>query len=114
RWEGRPLDPRVRVDGPVRKLKNPSLHYSFRDLSDHVERMNRYSGLFAQGLMEEGRPFRLWKLVLHPPFRFLRNYFLKRGFMDGMPGLIAAVSSAYYVFLKYAKLWELERKTREK
>lgn len=112
RWEGRPLDPKVRVQGAVRKLKNVVLHYSFRDLTDHMERMNRYSGLFAEGLLQEGRPFRLWKLVLHPPFRFLRNYFFKRGFMDGTPGLISAVSSAYYVFLKYAKLWELEHRRK--
>jgi hypothetical protein len=45
--------------------------------------------------------------VTRPFFRFLRDYILKRGFADGMPGMIIALSDAYYVFLKYAKLWEL-------
>jgi hypothetical protein len=40
----------------------------------------------------------------------LRAYILKRGFLDGVPGLIVAAATAVYVFLKYAKLWEHERR----
>ena len=44
--------------------------------------------------------------MLRPPARFLRSYVLRRGYRDGMPGFVIAVASAFYVFLKYAKLWE--------
>ena len=52
---------------------------------------------------------RLLKLLLRPPFRFLKEYFLKAGFRDGLPGLVIAASTMFYVFIKYAKLWELGR-----
>ena len=39
----------------------------------------------------------------------IRYYILKLGFLDGMPGLIIAVSTSFTVFVKYAKLWEIER-----
>ena len=48
-------------------------------------------------------------MVLRPPARFARAYFLKRGFLDGVPGFVIAVATAFSVFLKYAKLWELAR-----
>lgn len=106
KWQGETFDPKVVVDGPVKKLKNPCLHYSFRDLEDHLERMNLYSGLFARTKRKRG-PL-IVNLLVRPMFRFLRNYLLKGGFLDGIPGLIAATMSSYYVFLKYAKTWELQ------
>ena len=47
--------------------------------------------------------------MLRPPARFLRAYWLKRGFLDGVPGLVIATATAFHVFLKYAKLWEIQR-----
>jgi hypothetical protein len=56
-----------------------------------------------------GRRHPLAHLVFNPPGRFLRMYLLKAGFLDGQAGLVLAGLSAFYVFLKYAKLWELRR-----
>ena len=58
--------------------------------------------------------YRFTKFLLHPPFRFLRDYFLRRGFLDGLPGFIIAAATMYYVFIKYAKLWELQRGLKER
>jgi hypothetical protein len=49
------------------------------------------------------------KLLFNPPARFLKFYLVKRGFREGLPGLIVALLESYYVFMKYAKLWELSR-----
>jgi hypothetical protein len=49
-------------------------------------------------------------MLLHPPAKFAKMYLLRAGFRDGVPGLIVAVLGGYYVFLKYAKLWELRRR----
>ncbi|MDX1650428.1 MAG: glycosyltransferase family 2 protein, partial [Myxococcota bacterium] len=46
---------------------------------------------------------------LRPPARFLRAYVLKQGFRDGVPGFVIAAATAFHVFLKYAKQWELAR-----
>jgi len=72
--------------------------------------MNRYSLNAAQDMLREGKRFSLFDLLLRPPARFVKEYLLKKGFLDGLPGLVIAVSTMYYVFAKYAKLWELEQK----
>jgi glycosyltransferase involved in cell wall biosynthesis len=109
RWDGRRVHESVKVDGGYGYLTHDLEHYSFRDLRDQIERLNRYTTLSAMQMHEAGRRARLFDLVVHPPAAFLRNYVLRRGFMDGMVGLIISAVSAYSVFLKFAKLYELQR-----
>src|SRR6185503_19749832 len=80
----------------------------YKDLRDHLERINRYSTLAALQMHEAGRRAGPFDLIVHPAAAFLRNYVLRRGFMDGMAGLTVSAVNAYSVFLKFAKLWELE------
>ena len=107
---GRNPHGRVEVAGPIRRLDGDLEHYSYRDLADQVERIQRFSDQGADALYRDDRRFRLIDLCLRPPARFFRAFVLKRGLLDGMPGFIVAVATAIYVFLKYAKLWELERR----
>jgi glycosyltransferase involved in cell wall biosynthesis len=109
------LDPHdhVDVDGPVARLSGRLLHWNYRNLSDHIQTMDRFSARMASSLAGAGVGFRLRDLVLRPPARFLKSYLLQQGFRRGIPGLIVSVAGAYYVFMKYAKLWELERRARE-
>jgi glycosyltransferase involved in cell wall biosynthesis len=103
---------RIEVLGRVCRLLGDLEHFSYRDLSDQVMRIQRFSGQAAASLFSLGHPFRLRDLCARPPARFARAYFLKRGFLDGIPGLVVAVATAFHVFLKYAKLWELERERK--
>jgi glycosyltransferase involved in cell wall biosynthesis len=112
-WEGR-LHAKVWVDGKVGSLKNQYLHYTYRDISDQIQTINRYSQIAAEDLAQSGKKFSLFKLLFHPPFRFIKEYLFKSGFWDGLPGLIIIVSTMFYVFIKYAKLWELTISKREK
>lgn len=109
RWEG--VDPhgRVRVPGPTRRLSGALHHWSYRDLADQVARIQEFSRVQAAALRAQGRRARVSDLALRPPARFLRAYLLKAGFLDGVPGLVIAAATAFHVFLKYAKLWEMER-----
>ena len=106
RFVGRDPHGRVEVDGTVGDLTGELQHFSYRDLADQVARIEFFSGQAAAALRKEGRAFRLRDLILRPPARFLRSYFLKQGFRDGIPGFVIAVASSFYVFLKYARLWE--------
>jgi glycosyltransferase involved in cell wall biosynthesis len=108
-WTGRDPHGRIEVDGPVASLEGELLHYSYRDLADQIQRIQFFSDQAADALVRDGAVFSLRKLVLHPPVRFVRGYFLRSGFRDGMPGFIISVASAFYVFLKYAKHWERSR-----
>jgi len=109
RWTGRDPHGRIEADGVVGSLSGELLHYSYRDLADQIARIQFFSDQAADALIREGVPFRMRNLVLRPPARFLRSYFLRRGFLDGVPGFIISAASAFYVFLKYAKLWERSR-----
>jgi glycosyltransferase involved in cell wall biosynthesis len=108
RWEGEELHEAWVARGQVNALTHDLEHYSFCDLADQVNRNNRYSSLGAAKLQRKGSSFSSFWLLVKPTSKFLETYFLKRGFLDGYPGFIISVSAAYSVFLKWAKLWELE------
>ena len=109
RYAGRDPHGRVEVEGQVARLAGELEHYSYRDLADQIARIQFFSGEAAAAFARDGVRFRLRDLVLRPPARFLRSYVLRGGFLDGLPGFVIAAASAFYVFLKYAKLWERTR-----
>ncbi len=107
RWSGRLVHESVKAEGHVVDLQGEILHYAYRDLSHHVQTMDRYTTLAARQMFEDGRTAGWWDLAVHPPAAFVRNYVLRGGFRDGVPGLIISAMNARYVGLKFAKLWEL-------
>lgn len=109
RWQGHHVHESVRVNGGVGQLKHDLEHYSFRDLSDQVARLNHYTTLAARQMYEAGRRANAFDLLVHPAAAFLRNYLLRRGILDGGAGLVISLVNSYGVFLKFAKLWELQR-----
>jgi len=106
------LDPhdKVIVDGRVERLSKPILHFSYRDIADHIATMNRFTSRSAMEL--EPTAMTPFKMIANPIWRFFNFYVLRGGFRDGGRGLYAAMTSAFYVFLKYAKLYERRLKTR--
>lgn len=109
RFVGRNPHGRVEVEGKVVRVATPLEHYSYRDLADQIDRIQHFSDEAARALDGAGRRVRVWDLVMRPPARFVRAYLLRRGFLDGVPGLVIAVATAFHVFVKYAKLWERQR-----
>jgi glycosyltransferase involved in cell wall biosynthesis len=108
-WTGRLVHESVSVNGSIGTLRGELQHYAYRDIADHLETIDRYSTLAAAGMRDEGRNAGMAQLVVHPPLAFLRNYVARGGFRDGAAGLIVSALNAHYVFLKFAKLWELRR-----
>ncbi len=102
----------VQVEGAVAKLNAPILHFSYRDVADHVATINRLSSQAAS----EGDPgaMTVVKMIANPAWRFVNFYFLRGGFREGGRGLYAAMSAAFYVFLKYAKLYERRLRTQRR
>ena len=94
----------VTTDGPIATLTEDLQHYAYRDISHHHQTMDRYTTLAAMEMFDQGRRAGALDLVLHPPAAFLRNYILRRGIADGVPGFIISAMNAHYVFLKFAKL----------
>jgi len=112
RSEGVEPHDRIVVTGPVKRLKNPIWHYTYDDLSDHVATINRFSTISARQKFVADNRFRWGDLLFRPPLHFIKGYVLRAGFLDGTRGFLIALMNAYGAFLKYAKLWELERQQR--
>ena len=90
-------------------LQHGLQHYPYRDISDHVTSIDHYTTLAAEEWYAEGRRTNPIEVAIHPPAAFLRNYIVRRGFLDGTPGFLISILNSYYVFLKILKLWELQR-----
>lgn len=103
---------RIIVTGKVRNLRYPLNHYTYEDITDQISQINRFSTISAK--TKRSQFAGLFALLFHPFFRFIKCYFFKLGFLDGIPGLIIAGNVAFGTFAKYAKLWELTRMRREK
>jgi len=111
RFSGGPVHESVRLDpgSRVGRLRGRLLHLSYRSVAEYVERMNRYTDLAAEGLALRGRRVPWARLLVSPPATFLKLWVVRGGFLDGPRGLVVAAGSAFYVFLKYVKLWERTR-----
>jgi glycosyltransferase involved in cell wall biosynthesis len=103
RWVGNYVHESVQVDGRVGRLDANLLHYTCDSLSEHLETMNRYTTLAAEQLVAEKVDIGMRHLLLDPPWTFIRSYFFKRGYLDGIEGLAIGYMAATYNFVKYAK-----------
>jgi glycosyltransferase involved in cell wall biosynthesis len=108
RWTGRHVHESVAVDGRTGMLRGELQHFAYRDVADHLETIDRYTTYAARQMQEDGRRAGWLQLAGHPPLAFLRNYLAHGGIRDGVPGLVISALNTYYVFLKFAKLWELQ------
>jgi glycosyltransferase involved in cell wall biosynthesis len=109
-WAGRYVHEGVVVRGSVGRLAGELQHFPYRDISDHLQTIDRYTTFAAREMHETGKGAGLARLALHPPLAFFRNYLVRGGFRDGVPGFIISALNAYYVFLKFAKLRELQQR----
>ncbi|MDE2257792.1 MAG: glycosyltransferase family 2 protein [Xanthomonadaceae bacterium] len=102
------------TDGAVRTLRRAVfLHYGEPDVATKVAKINAYStGVVVDKLRRKPR-FLGVRMVAYPPVFFLRQYIFKRYFLNGWAGFISAATGAYYVFLKYAKVYEARRRERQ-
>lgn len=94
---------------PVARLSGNLLHYSFHSIEQHIEQVNKFSTLSAQAKFNKGKKSSIIAILFQPLWRFIRMYFFQLGFLDGLTGLIVCVDSAYAVFLKYSKLYLLNK-----
>jgi glycosyltransferase involved in cell wall biosynthesis len=109
KWIGERVHERVEIDGQIGRLTKDILHFPFDGLIEGMENTsNRYSSLQAQNIYDEGKRFKIWRMLLRPFGKFLEVYVWKRGFLDGIPGFIIAINSAHAMFMRYIKLREIE------
>jgi glycosyltransferase involved in cell wall biosynthesis len=92
----------------TRRLKHEFDHYTTWSSEEYWRKINRYASWGALNLRDEGHPVRLRSMVFRAPLRFLQLYILRLGFLDGVPGFQICAYTAFYTFMKQARLWELQ------
>lgn len=97
------------IEGKAGELSHPLLHYPHQTISEFLKEINFYSTLHAKALSKEGIKGNLWRIVFYPLAKFLQNYFLRLGFLDGMPGFIVAAMMSWHSFLAQSKLYLKKR-----
>jgi glycosyltransferase involved in cell wall biosynthesis len=109
RWGGTDPHDRAEVSGRVRALASPIFHYTYDDVSDHLRSVSKLTAVAADQV-PAGRRVGVGRLVLEPAWRFLRAYVLKQAIREGLPGFFVAATDAFYVFLRWARVWDRERR----
>jgi glycosyltransferase involved in cell wall biosynthesis len=110
RWEGEFVHESLKVDGRLSRLKGSLHHFTYRDIRDHLERINQFSTLGAKKLFAQEKKCRWYHLVFLPCSRFVKSYILKLGFLDGFAGFVISIFNGYAIFVRYAKLREIWKK----
>lgn len=113
RWSDDTVHERVIVDGSTGRLAGDLRHESAESLDDYLARQNRYTTLQAGSLHAQGRRASIVQLLGSPLLRFIKFYFVRLGFLDGVAGLVHIAIGAGNSFIKYAKLMALQRTVRE-
>ena len=102
-WKGDFVHESVVVSGSVGHLDGDLLHYTCDTLQAHRANVERYTDLAAQEIRAAGRKPPIWRVLLAPPYAFVKSYLLQLGLLDGAAGLTIARMAARYVYLKYSK-----------
>ena len=109
-WGGYAPHDKIQVPGSLASLGHDLFHFVYRDLAHFAATKNSYSTLTAQDHFGTGRRATVIHFTLRPLYAFLYRYLVRLGFLDGLPGFVISVMEAHCVFMKYVKLYELQKK----
>ncbi len=102
-FDEKPVHESIKVNGITGKINKPITHNSYLDSFTYFKKMNRYTSLQAE---EKQKKFLLARIIFSPLFKFLRMYFFKLGFLDGLQGFILSIYSSFSEYAKFAKMFE--------
>ncbi|MCE1180693.1 MAG: glycosyltransferase family 2 protein [Rhodocyclales bacterium] len=106
RWSDDAVHEKVIATGPVGTLTGDLLHDSAESLASYLTKQNRYTTLAAEMALAAGKKASFGRLALSPLVRFIKFYFIRQGFRDGLPGLVHIAIGCFNSFIKYAKMRE--------
>lgn len=106
RWTGEIIHEKLEVNGPVQQIAGDLLHYPFRDMKDQLIKMAGYSDLYLEQQLASSRRWSAAGTAIRSLWFFFRSYIIKRGFLDGYPGLYIAWGGAFSTLLKHSRLYE--------
>ena len=112
KWGGSPEHDYIELDGATLRLRGDLHHYSFPSINRYIEKINVYADVFLERQKAGNKSWSLLTNLFRPWWRFFRAYILRRGFMDGFPGLWIAFATAFSAFVRYSRKYEDEHSSR--
>lgn len=94
-----------KINGLIGTLINPIKHFPHKTVDEFLKEINFYTDIKSQELYDKKTKVFFWDIFLYPFGKFLLNFFFKKGFMDGMQGLVFAIIMSFHSFLVRGKLW---------
>jgi glycosyltransferase involved in cell wall biosynthesis len=113
KWRGR-IHEALDLEGKTERMSGDILHFTYRDITDHIRRLNTYSRFQARDIVDKKKKLLYLRAFLLPPVTFMRFYIWKLGILDSFPGLVIALVSSWATAMKYLKAIELKKHTRKK
>jgi len=109
RYEDKEVHADVIIDGKAGRFETPFLHYSYNSIDQYLKKLARYTNWAAMDVAKKGKNIGWVEVLLRPFGTFIKMFILKLGFLDGFHGLVLALFSSYYVYIKYVKAWEIRK-----
>ncbi len=106
RWSDDAVHEKVETEGSVGELRGDLLHDSAESLAAYLTKQNRYTTLAAEMALAAGKRASFARIAFSPVVRFVKFYFIRQGFRDGLPGLIHIAIGCFNSFMKYSKMLE--------
>jgi len=97
------------VNGKTGYMKNTFEHHPYPTLDNFFTKFDQYTALGAMKMYERNKKFHIVDVAFRPIIEFFKRYVFRLGFLDGLEGFVWSVLGAFYVFVKYIKLWQLEK-----
>lgn len=104
-----PHDKVIVKTGNIGVINTPLIHYTYTSITQYIMKQNTYSSAAVMELFNMGKRTNPFHIFFKTVWKFIEVYLIKRGFLDGTRGLITALGSSFSQFMKYSKLWELQR-----
>ncbi|MFN0306249.1 MAG: glycosyltransferase family 2 protein [Burkholderiales bacterium] len=112
RWSDDTVHERILTSAPIARLNGDLLHESAESIESYLAKQDRYTTLAAHSISASRRSVSVLSMVGSPAVRFIRFYVVRRGFLDGVPGLIHITIGCWTSFMKYAKAWAIRQRTK--
>ena len=114
KWMGSNLHEGFELNDPQNnnRLKGNLLHYSYYTIEDHIKQLNKFTEIAAAGDYNDGKRSSLIHILVKPAFRFIRDYFFHLGILDGYYGYVICKISSHASFIKYVKLYEIQKRKK--
>lgn len=109
KWEGK-VHEQWKVNGELGTLSNPLDHYPHQTITEFLKEINYYTDIRAKELFSKGVEVKWYHVVLYPKAKFIVNFFLRLGFLDGPQGFVFAIMMSFHSFLVRGKLWQLNKR----